>query len=854
MKLEVLKNGHWENYHPYAALAPGALLSTDLLAELDGMPLGVWQKKDAAYSQLRFLALTPFSWMNPIGGYRPEESGVTAHSTYCVARARQPRCVVWDVPATYASGTDYLRGDVLHRVDGDRMEAVALSNPRLRPVSLAVGPAGQASFQFLEPVVSCRLSMVTTAPSVVVRWQRRKRPAALPDGKERVATVRSGSLRGQWAPPEYEDAVAPVVLAAAALANPVVYDNPAQPIERVVIETPRPDARTVARLAEAIERRTDDWIRSPKERPAIAAEIARLKEQLQAAHDKTCLPHRPVVDNTAAIERLTSDLTRLRTELDKQRVRHRTLCGPTPDPRQKRLPPEECRALAALIAKLEGDAKLIEGRIRELREASEIRFPPGWECGTFVHEVCWLSETDFAYNQTIPQIDAIEADFGTMRAAVEGSIAPIWQPEQTYRITLKVADHVKGPTVDASLADRHYVHFRTGAPLGHFADIPTAGLQPPGPTDVDDGRIEAPERALRYYFDMQRSEPDPSGNLLYAKPVYYRAVILRLLFDKPHAYHFFADWPDGGTYALELAVKDPAEAAPPRADAPAHEAAITVEPTLGEQTWAVDGGVKVAEEFKALRNFQHPQAGRDQKAVCLTSGGDPITPLGKMLETKVGDLRPNKLYTAVVLNRRIDPQAEAVAEVGRFGFMTSRYADFAGHIASFQLTDDDHNERLAVFGIDHDLPGADAAQTLAAARAIVDLVPSTETLAYPDPFDRLCYELLRLEPLPPPSSLECNFVTAPATGVTYAIWLRSLEALFDPRRPATELSGAIELLVGGTVVDTRVLLSRDRSQAFVIAGAGAGALPTEGVSFAFANLGWDGLVGAPVATPVFSRP
>ena len=408
----------------------------------------------------------------------------------------------------------------------------------------------------------------------------------------------------------------------------------------------------------------------------------------------------------------------------------------------------------------------------------------------------------------------------------------------------------------------YYVHFRTDGPLGHFTGVRTSSLLATAPGN-DDGRLEVPERAVKFYVDMDKSLPDPSGNLLYAKPIYYHDVQLQLFFNKPYAYHFFADWPDVGagarTYALELAVKDPAEAvavpttAPP---APDYESAFVSAPLLGAQSWVVDPNPTIAEEFKAIRNFQNPLAdGSQYSTACLTIGGNPITPLSKALQVDMGDLEPDKLYTAVVLNRSVDENS--VAEVGSYPFKTSRYPDFAGHIASCRLTDGAQNQRLAVFSLDHSLASAvDEPAVLAAALAIVDRTPTTDTLAYADFFDRLLYGQLKLAPPPSAASLEFNFMTNVTTGRTYGLWVRSPEALFDPRLPDSLVGGALRLLDAGVVrTDAHVLFSRDCCQAFVMVDAGNN-FPIQNVSFEFTNHSWDGNAYTPqtVASDLFDKP
>ena len=939
--------GAWHPYHPYTALAPDSLLDNTILTQLGTMPLGVWQKQDQGYCQIRFLAVTPFSWMSDMGGYVPEEMGITAKSTYCVAREREETCLQWTMPAHYASDTDYNLGNVLFRVDGDIMEALSLSRPGLSPISLGIGPSGSASFRFLEPTVRCRLMLFTTAPSIAVHWQRRK-PPVFGSGPD-TATV------WPWAAPEFEDVGAPLVVQRAALANPVLYDNPTQPIERIVLVTPVPDTKTIADLEEQIARTREDWIRaSPAQRRSDEAKLARLRKQLQAEHDKTCVMDRDTAahDFGKEIAALQSQLAQIQKQIDAKQSTYKKSCvvpfaGPVPPAPVTPVPPapvapvppasaapgaaagrrpavataplardaatttsvavkgaapaqattdlpgqtgrvsavarlidasknllnppmsvDDCRKLAAEISALQEQARALAGRIDALQKkaaeaAAALKLPPGWECGTFVHEICWMSAADYAYNQSIPGIAAIEADFSAMRAACEGVISPIWQPRETYRITLTLSDKVSlpgGPLVSND-PQLYYIHFKTGGPIGYFTALPTSDISVPSSSGGDD-RTEAPEVALKFYIDMGKSTPDPAGKLLYAKPIYCRDVVLRLFFNYPHAYHFFADWPDTGAgprhYALELAVKDPAEAAAVPMTLPLppdYEAPFVTAPLLGAQSWSVDPAPGIAEEIKVIRNFQNPLAGGGEHATaCLSIGGNPITPLSKSLKVEMGDLEPDKLYTAVILNRDLDQTL--VAEVGRYPFQTSHYADFAAHIASLRLKDDAQNERLAVFAIDHVLaPAGNEATVLAAALATVLRTPTTDTLVYADFFDRLIYSRLKLPPPPSAISLEINFMTNSATGWTYGLWVISPEPLFDPRLPESEINGLLLLKEADAVrADASVLFSKDRCQAFIMVLAGS--LPTQNVKLSFTNKTWDGhaYIQQTVDSEAFNKP
>jgi hypothetical protein len=450
-------------------------------------------------------------------------------------------------------------------------------------------------------------------------------------------------------------------------------------------------------------------------------------------------------------------------------------------------------------------------------------------------------------------------------------IAPIWRPDQAYRIVLKVSDTVTPPDPDPlhpKPPQAIYVQFRTAGPLGYFGQDP-----PLTPGAVDDGRQEIAERQLKFYIDMERSDPDPSGNLLYAKPLYYAAPVLRLFLAKPYAYHFFAEWPRYPAaaklapdhYEMLIRVKDPAESEPAtdplQHDAPLQTAAIT-----GTQSWITDPAPRRTEDLTILSSMRNPLLnvrnphlpGVDPGPTCWTVGGDPIKPAAKGMQVKLKDLKPNKLYTAVVLNRHAEAGGVfREAEVHRYAFRTSIYPDFASHIASYHLTDDAGNTRPAVFQVSHALAGAMAApQIYATARAVIQRTGTADSAAFPDFFDRLINACLKLAPLPPALSLEFNFVRNALTQEIYGLWIRSREPLNYPRIPPDRLRSAIRLYIGGVEQPTAlVLFSKDCCQAFVMTAAGL--FPSQAVAFGFDHLIWNGkgyIIDATVVTDPFSAP
>ncbi len=884
--------GTWLPYHPYRALAQAALLDPATITQMDSLPLGVWQKQDTTYSQIRFLGQTPFSWMDTGDSYCPDETGVTASSSLCVTPSRNKRCLTWPAPQALDANTAYVREGVLYRVTGRRAEAVAFPMAGLAPAALAFSPGDTAQFRFLERAVTVDMTVFSTAPAITVRWQRRK---PVPDVRDSQGDL----VFGPWTPPDYEDIVAPILVPRSTVVTALRYDDPANPVDRVVVETPAPDWLLINSLVDQITSLRDNWVVADAAgQRTINAAIAALNDRLAKAKAAACTTAGdPAKELTAA----TAELDAAKQQLADRQKTYTAACGtmspakpqpagmkPTavkPAVASKSLlsrltsgllrsfgfkpkrPLVDCVKLAADIAALQAQIKSTEARIMALRASAAADtkgVPPGWTCGTFVHNVCYLSLDDYEFNQTIPDLAAIAAEQDRLRLATSGVIAPIWQPNQIYRISLTTSDTVTDEQghVAPRASQTNYVHFRTDGPIGFF-DAFQMSDQMTAPADAsttvpDDGRPEIPERALKFYID-DRSTPDARGDLLYAQPTYYRDVVIRLFFSHPHAWHFFAAWPDVGAgarnFALEFLVKDPAEATPTNGPPEPQAAVHIAAPLTGQETWTIDPAPRLTSEIRAVRGFQTlPSNSATEGLACLTPAGPPITPLSKALEVSMGDLLPDKLYTVVVLNRNLDDNG--VAEVARYPFRTSLYADFASHINSYKLTDTQGTSALAVFALDHDLAAtADEPGLLVSALAMVDQQPGSDTAAYADPFDRLIFAHLRLDSPAPVVTVEFNFVSNRASGHTYALWIRSLEPLIDPRLPPDQLDGAIRLLVSSIEqANIHVLFSKDRCQAFVMTSNTV--FPTQDVAIAFTRQTWTGNAYAAqtVTSDPFSKP
>ena len=896
--LQVRKpDGSWADYNPYAALTGGATVGS--VDDPAALPIGMWQRQEAGYANIRLLALTPFSFMRPAIAYRPEEWGVTPATTYCVGAARAERCAIVDGSATYSKGTGGEINGMTFLVEERPASVVPLADPRLAPRSLALQPGGRLVLTFQEAVASCRVVAHSQAPQLLFRFQRRK-------GVTLDTTPVPITIPWPNASPEYEDQEVRTV-SRANLAQDVVYNDPQAPIERIVIETPVPDAALIARLENELETLYDQWlVADPQGRHAIDARSEEARKALAAEHARTCIdqPWGRSADADRRLAELRERLAAKKRALDDARARYDRSCGPgaaQPNkeqdteqdtelprgclaineqargclgflfPRQQASelargclaflfpPPKpevDCAALAREIEALENEIRSLEAEIERL-ERSGYHAPEGWECGTFVHEVCWMTSQDLAYNQSIPGIDAIEADYSTMCEAMTQVIAPVLRPEEVYRVKMDVRDRLTLPGGDTIDRDATcYVHFRTGGPLGFFTHFVPPTLPPANDTASlpDDGRDEAPELSLKYYID-ERSFPNAGGSLELEKPLYWRDAALTLFFIYPHAYHFFADWPDyvglgPRQYAMEIRVVDPAMATIDPL-APAHEAPDIETPTIGPISWFEDTAPRITPEVDAINAFREPVPHPDSgETLCLTIGGDPIKPAARALRTELGDLRPSTLYTAIVFNRRLDG-TPTEAKVHNYAFCTSQFGGFVDHIGSCVLRDRHGNTRMAVYSIDQALaPGARAA-----ALATIQGTSTANADAYPDPFDRLIFARLALPVLEPSRGLEFNFVTDTASGETYGLWVRSIEAINPPRVDRALAAGAVELRANNVAVAVETLVSKDGRELFLIAPSGA--LPTADLTLGFTHLAWDGQIYAEVETvftDAFAKP
>lgn len=496
-----------------------------------------------------------------------------------------------------------------------------------------------------------------------------------------------------------------------------------------------------------------------------------------------------------------------------------------------------CTYLSQQVSAKTAQCQALSGQLAELEAMIAAYIPPPsqYPCATLLHEVCFLSLEDHQFNLTVPGQAAIESDYQNAIAAIEKMLTPIWRPDTKYSIRLQVTDRVND---GASTDFEFYFGFRTAGPVGYFHTDPSAGY-------VDTGAGRTPDQymltGLKGYIDYQRSYPNADGELIRAKPLFYEDARILLFFTKRYVYHFFGEWPaynglpaiTGGR--MQVVVKDPSEDI--SMENPPPPLVTNTEIPQAVVAWPSDDDPRIPEDIRTLLNLRNPEllnpdfVGGD----CWVSGGDMIKPASVYTQITPQYLKPLKLYTAIINNI----YKGDIREVHRYVFQTSRYADFAAQVNSYQLGDTDGNQRSAIFQLEIPLTTGDI--TLMYDIVTDNMSGANATLAgtWADPFDRLVEGALKLPPLDAAISTEFNIVRNANTSAVAGVWIRNPEPFNDPKLPDDVLARSLRVMNGSTPdLNYKVMFSKDRSQAFVMHSSTA--IPVTQMKFRFAYIEWDG--------------
>ncbi len=502
---------------------------------------------------------------------------------------------------------------------------------------------------------------------------------------------------------------------------------------------------------------------------------------------------------------------------------------------------------------------------------------------TFFQEVCWLSMEDYEYNQTIPGQDAVEAEQQALRAGAEKTIQPIWRPNTHYYIHFALKDEVdngaKSQTFD------YYYGFKTAGPVGHFHNAPGVTY---GNEYASDGSIENrkngqlknadkyPLTSLRQYIDYNRSYPNADGSLLQAKPLFYAngQCNINIYFSRPLAYHMLSDWPAYGDLPsivgeLNMAIKDPVSNVIIPYPLPVNyqeETVPTPAPQEGDEVWQNDQDPRIPLSLQALNQMIDHINDNNDFIQCQLTLGAPIKPASKAYAVNLTNLKPRKLYTALLYNAfdQDDSRSLEAAEntlVHQFVFQTSRYAHFEEQVKSYILQELDQDgqvvdSRQAVFDLTVPLDASAIDTAFALVNGDSTAGGNDLVTQYPQVFERVIEGVLGLPTIDPAQTTEFNLIKDSNTGDIIAILIRNPEPFNIPKIPiedmkrlyhadgSIEQEGTIEVMVNATTVDEnyQVLYSKDYAQALVMYNDAHNhkKITATSLNFQFLYKTWDG--------------
>ncbi|MGB8190595.1 MAG: hypothetical protein WCF67_01690, partial [Chitinophagaceae bacterium] len=471
-------------------------------------------------------------------------------------------------------------------------------------------------------------------------------------------------------------------------------------------------------------------------------------------------------------------------------------------------------------------------------------------CITALQQVCWLTLEQFEYNETIPGQEAVEQDQEDMVAAIQKTAQPIWRPNTKYYIRFRLKDDVDNGG-STSRAYDYYYGFRTVGPLGHYHKHPDAHYLPAGASPD-----EYPLTSLSQYIDYNRSYPNADGNLLQAKPIFYgnQQCKITIFFAQPLAYHMLTTWPQyNGLPELKgemhIAIKDPVTDTVIPYPLPVNWTDETVPLPEAGEVWVDDDDPRIPLTIRMLNNYINYINEHDDAIECELTIGEPITPAAHAYSVTLTNLKPLKLYTAIVYNAfevNSDNNMKS-EEVHKFVFQTSRYANFEQQVKSYNLKDEDNNERQAVFSI----PLTVTAAAINTAYNIITGASDPDSTAlepkYLHLFDRATEGVLGFKPLDAAVTTEFNLLKNVATGETIAILIRNPEPFNIPKIPLTEMQGAIEVMSGATPDNAyKVLYSKDYSQALIMHTSKK--ITAANLDFRFRYKTWNGSAYVPEST------
>ncbi|ALM50114.1 hypothetical protein AMR72_15135 [Flavobacterium psychrophilum] len=882
IEIKAHNGSSWQPYHPFEAV-----VAANERPSVAGLRVGYWQIKEKQYDTIRILATTPFTYLEAgePGWHIPEMYGITPSTLYCQEPLRTEDCAnvlnkalgtIYYPPVQYIG--NYINGAYftllyvpVYEVTGAE---VSLDQSQYSEVTNATNAHGFAkSLTFKN---DNGLVIILPAASVTVKLRLST------DAQGVTITYYRSIIEDTTSIVQYE-IVYEEYKTTAELGSVIEYFNDDKAITKIIIKPDGSDLLAIQQIDEQIavlfeytydKARGEVNITEPSDIKKYQ-ELIRKKQELEnkgcakvkgdcKKDDKLCAFYEhmvgifndcfiyPVnkVDELLREQQCFNDFLKQLQVFDKENPQYRLILS------MQELYETWVKSLEKLNQYLDrypesgSDREIItlyyqfrDYTIAVLEHIKKLGNcdcddNPKTRCTTSLQQICWLTLENHQYNLSIPGANAIAEDFQDMTAAVEQVAQPVWRPNTSYYIRFRLKDEVDNGESNPGIFD-YYYGFKTVGPVGHYHKNPASGYLPPG-AKAD----EYPLTSLRSYIDYERSYPNADGNLLKAKPLFYghQQCKISIYFDKPSTYHMFQLWHsynnmpelDGN---LHIAVKDPVTdvIVPYPLPVGYHEATVPIPD--GSDVWHDDNDPLLPPHIQMLNNIiEHAQL------PCQIDLGDPLIPASSFYSVTLTNLRPLKLYTALLYNAFEVTNNNIVSEpVHEFVFQTSRYENFNAQVNSYIITDEQAEaETQAVYQIDIDL---NAAAVNKAWSIISDpAAQSSDPLGvqYQHLFDRVIEGVFEMLPGDPPARTEFHKLVSKATGDIVAVLIKNPEPFNNPKIPLGNLGAMIGVATGSGSTDPayKALFSKDYSQALIMNTAKKITAPS--LNFRFIYYTWNG--------------
>lgn len=805
----------WQPYDIYAAATP-LEDAPFVTSDLTNLKKGYWQYQQAGlHNKLRIMAQSPLNFVSQgTGDLVVEDLGITTETVFCPPEPISKTCIDFnaygrkehpgDVHATVPSGQVISSNDLLVRINGLPAEIAFYPNGGfLNALTIQSGDELEVLFPDAVSMISLRLK--TVAPNVKIHYyQRTELPALTP-----------GNL------PQFDYTLIETKdVASFNLVNPVIYENTAVPVDKIVIEacscTPllnamdaaptslvcdtdiTPQGKDLQAFLNLIAKGKFDFpvsmypvhhadfagiFQGTSLYPAITDESTLLTLSLQAATDYAVTLS--ITDNfgfSCSIT-LTSGTPVAWGQLD-------SLSGLRP------YQPE-----MGVNYRFEAEAHFSD--LSTVTVTGESCYPIiecTESCLLRLYQLCYLKFDDAVYNDTLPDQPAVQAETDALIEGFNKSIQPVWRPNTYYAIEVKTQDKLFKDNSSSSLVNypNSYIFgFKTKGPAGFFHQG--------NPTYEDllskDREAEFKLANLQYYIDYEKSYPNADGALIHAKPLFYVNPELQLFYLKNYVYEFYRNWDEyqnNEEVQIDL-ITTLVDPAPDTTLPPATPISVT---------WLADDLPGFVHDAVLLDNMI--QNGNP------CSETEPITPMGVHSVVSTDQLEPLKLYTAIFKARyKTASQSEyAEEEVHRYVFQTSRYESFQEQVNSYVLERDEEDSSVITKAARFEVVVTLDNTQLTTAQEIVNHTldvnsPLRQEYAYD--YDKIISGIFKLGALHPAMTTEFNLIQDELTGHLLGVLIRNPEPFNDPKIPVTVLETTIGATFGSNVLDKKVFSQDGRN-------------------------------------------